>query len=613
MEATKKEASSHSVHAEQSVLGGLMLDNKAWHIITAQLTERDFFRKDHQLIFRAISRLAERQEPFDVVTLSEIMEQAGDLAAINGGLAYLAILARDTPSAANISSYAKIVHDHSIERQIAAAAARNDKTALKRLLDLQENQSKPAERNVFIDDLDSDENLTNIKLIDFLPDDHILKRISKQAAKAYHLPESTVAMMGLAIYSSMTCRKYVVNYPDNINSLPLGLYVLAEQPPGVGKTRCMNLFQSPFFEIHKDSDKKRKRRLAELLSHKELKGELDQDERDELFDLQNSNLSMFFTTNATSEGVESVMPDTKGFFSCQSSEQGLTNTLFGKTYSSGAANNDVTLNGFDGAYVNFKRGGRSGYVGQSVGSIVCFAQDGTIKTVLEVSNGTGLAERFLMIEEPHLLGYRDHLEFNSVSQSLIDEYRFICQFAADLFDRPLEYDCLSRLMISDAGFEMIAKYKNKIEPELRDFGKYSYPALRGYASKINMQIMKIAANLHLMNNGFFYSVISDEFVLIAIKICNQLLKAQLKMLRDKGFIGIKAEYTAILDYFTEGRAEGSERDIYQNKRYTKPFSEMKGAIAVIKKNLVEMVAAGLLATRVDMSTGKPKTFYFLAQ
>ena len=478
---------------------------------------------------------------------------------------------------------------------------------------LNQLQNSPPERDVFINELDSDETLSNIKLIDFIPDDHILKRLSKQAAKAYHLPESTVAMMGLAIFSSMSCRKYVVNYPDNINSLPIGLYVLAEQPPGVGKTRCMSLFQTPFFEIHKGSDKKRKRRLAELLEQKERTDELCQDDRDELFQLQNSSLSMFFTTNATSEGVESVMPDTKGFFSCQSSEQGLTNTLFGKTYSTGAANNDVTLNGFDGAYVNFKRGGRSGYVGQSVGSIVCFSQDGTIKTVLEVSQGTGLAERFLMIEEPHLLGYRDHLDVNYVSQALIDEYRFICQFAVDLFDRPLEYDQLSHLSISDVGFEMIAKYKNKIEPDLRDFGKYSYPALRGYASKINMQIMKIAANLHLMNNNFYYPVISDEFVMIAIKICNQLLKAQLKMLRDKGFIGIKAEYTAILDYFTDAHKEASEREIYTTKRYAKPFSEMKGSVMAIKKTLVEMVAAGLLATRVDVSTGKPKTFYCLAQ
>ena len=108
----------HSIQAEQSVLGGLMLDNKTWDTIADKLVEIDFYRKDHQLIFRAISRLADRQEPFDVVTLSEIMEANGDLKSVAGGLAYLGMLARDTPSAANILAYAMIVRDRSVLRQL---------------------------------------------------------------------------------------------------------------------------------------------------------------------------------------------------------------------------------------------------------------------------------------------------------------------------------------------------------------------------------------------------------------------------------------------------------------------------------------------------------------
>ncbi len=108
----------HSIQAEQSVLGGLMLDNKTWDTIADKLVEKDFYRKDHQLIFRAIARLADRQEPFDVVTLSEIMEASGDLKSVAGGLAYLGMLARDTPSAANILAYATIVRDRSVLRQL---------------------------------------------------------------------------------------------------------------------------------------------------------------------------------------------------------------------------------------------------------------------------------------------------------------------------------------------------------------------------------------------------------------------------------------------------------------------------------------------------------------
>lgn len=109
--------SPHSIQAEQSVLGGLMLDNQTWDSIAGKVVEGDFYRKDHRMIFRAIEKLAEKQEPFDVVTLSEALASAGQLNEV-GGLAYLGTLAKDTPSAANIVAYATIVRDKSVLRQL---------------------------------------------------------------------------------------------------------------------------------------------------------------------------------------------------------------------------------------------------------------------------------------------------------------------------------------------------------------------------------------------------------------------------------------------------------------------------------------------------------------
>ncbi|RMH16670.1 MAG: replicative DNA helicase [Gammaproteobacteria bacterium] len=107
----------HSVEAEQAVLGGLMLDNECWTDISDQLTEDDFYRHEHRLIFAATAALSRKHTPFDVVTLSEYLEQSGKLEEA-GGLAYLGTLARDTPSAANIAAYAKIVREHSVLRQL---------------------------------------------------------------------------------------------------------------------------------------------------------------------------------------------------------------------------------------------------------------------------------------------------------------------------------------------------------------------------------------------------------------------------------------------------------------------------------------------------------------
>ncbi|OGT88696.1 MAG: replicative DNA helicase [Gammaproteobacteria bacterium RIFOXYA12_FULL_61_12] len=107
----------HSVQAEQSVLGGLMLDNSTFDQIADRITERDFYLREHQLIFRAVDRLAEQGKPLDVVTLNGELERVG-VSQDCGGLAYLGTLAKDTPSAANIRAYADIVREHSVKRQL---------------------------------------------------------------------------------------------------------------------------------------------------------------------------------------------------------------------------------------------------------------------------------------------------------------------------------------------------------------------------------------------------------------------------------------------------------------------------------------------------------------
>lgn len=106
-----------SVEAEQAVLGGLMLAPEAYDTVADGLNERDFYRRDHQLIFRAIRELAEKSRPFDAVTLGEWFESNGHAELVAGG-SYLIELASTTPSAANIKAYAEIVRDKSVLRQL---------------------------------------------------------------------------------------------------------------------------------------------------------------------------------------------------------------------------------------------------------------------------------------------------------------------------------------------------------------------------------------------------------------------------------------------------------------------------------------------------------------
>lgn len=107
----------HSVEAEQSVLGGLLLEGSALDKIIDLVTDDDFYRREHRLIFRQIVRLNETSKPVDVITVAEALEIAGDLEKA-GGLPYLGSLAQNVPSAANIRRYGEIVRERSIMRKL---------------------------------------------------------------------------------------------------------------------------------------------------------------------------------------------------------------------------------------------------------------------------------------------------------------------------------------------------------------------------------------------------------------------------------------------------------------------------------------------------------------
>jgi replicative DNA helicase len=138
----------NSVQAEQALLGGLMLDKSGWDRVADQVSENDFYRPDHRLIFSAIRTLSERNEPCDAVTLSEYLDGRDELGNA-GGLGYLGSLVKDTPSAANVADYARIIHERGLLRaliqagnEIAGSAYHTEGRPISELVD-------EAERKVF--------------------------------------------------------------------------------------------------------------------------------------------------------------------------------------------------------------------------------------------------------------------------------------------------------------------------------------------------------------------------------------------------------------------------------------------------------------------------------
>lgn len=111
----------HSIEAEQSVLGGLLLDNSAWDRAADLLTDSDFYRHEHQLIFMAIQQLVSASKPADVITVFEQLQMLGKASEV-GGLTYLNALAQSVPSAANMRRYAEIVRERAVLRKLVTAS-----------------------------------------------------------------------------------------------------------------------------------------------------------------------------------------------------------------------------------------------------------------------------------------------------------------------------------------------------------------------------------------------------------------------------------------------------------------------------------------------------------
>src|SRR5574341_869226 len=119
----------HSVEAEQSLLGALLLDNQAFDRVADLVSGEDFYRDDHRRIWRHVAKLVEASRPADVVTVAESIEASEDKDKA-GGPAYLAALAQNTPSALNIRRYAELVRERSVQRRLAQVATEIAETAL---------------------------------------------------------------------------------------------------------------------------------------------------------------------------------------------------------------------------------------------------------------------------------------------------------------------------------------------------------------------------------------------------------------------------------------------------------------------------------------------------
>jgi hypothetical protein len=435
----------------------------------------------------------------------------------------------------------------------------------------------------------------SVDLLRNVAPNHIIRRLAEHISQTCDLPVSTVFLIGLAVFSGMSCRKWVVEYPDG-GTLPTCLYVVAEQPSGTSKTRALTSFQRAFTNI-----------INTIIGHYNenyftvddlIENEKKKEKKKEIIEAMNNYAnSLMPTTNTTPAGLEQSLIDSNGFFSAVSSEQGLFNTLLGLNLGGGKYNNnDILLNGRDGGFINVRRMGRDCYAGHVVGNIICFAQEGSIEKVISASNGTGVSERFLMIAEPHQLGQRNHTKLVPHQPELFREYENKCLFIKDILNDQARYDDLIKLKITENDWHSINLFKNKVEPYLMDGQNLSHGVIRGAVNKVSMQVMGIAANLHLLEDEGKNTTIASKHIQTAIDITNQLIESLYNVCVKKDMIGTHAEFKAILDFFV-GKPESfkpTAQEIKKSRTKVKPFTSYNRKSLRVQQALDQLVEANLL-------------------
>jgi hypothetical protein len=462
--------------------------------------------------------------------------------------------------------------------------------------------------NSCLEILEHESSYVQLDLLKHLAEDSYPRQITEHLSAVTDIPPSTILMLLLSTFSGLTCTKWSVVYLDG-TPMPLGIYVCAQQPSGTSKSRLLDILQKSLVDLMVKEQKRLKKVIKQLSRHKKLTNE-QAAELDDTKEMLERVTVLTPLTDPTPESLQVALNLTNGFINLASSEKGLLNSVFGLTYGGEKRvnNNDVILNGYDAGKITVRRVTREGYAGPVIASISCFVQQGCVEDIIALSKGTGLAERFEYCVEEHSLGKRNHLNLVQINWNLLNSFHAQCHsLAQHKLDCDLDFDELTALTIQSSDWTKIAQFQQEVEPQLADSGLFSSTTLRGSAAKLKQKIMKIAANLHILEGGSETNVIDTRHIDAAIAIERDLLRAMYQLCKSLGVLGSKAEYETILNYLgRKPRNTANINDMLSSLRTTKPFFELGTNRRKQAKASIEEMIAGKLLIQIgnDISLAK---------
>lgn len=472
----------------------------------------------------------------------------------------------------------------------------------------QYEEKAAAENSLHFDMGEPAEEVRNPSAFASIISDTRIGRYAIQLADDRMMPRDTTVLTALGIASAPVSMLYNVSYQHS-SHIPTSLYVATEQPASSGKSGVITAFMMPIQKAIKDMNARTERRNEET-------------EEDD--SVQKLTRYSAFISDATPEALDKMLGRQYGHFCLASAEQALVNTALGLSYGSGQkSNNDLILKGATGDWHSSARVTRGCYEGFVFGSVTVIAQRGTIDTILEQSNGTGIAERFIMLAEPTLLGYRDHMAKRSrPDYDLMVDYSnamdaLILQYEQARSAGIADYETLPCLKLSANDWAKLGDIKARLEPTMADGGKYSHELLRGIVGKFDQRVMKLASVLHVTESAMageeVRTIIDSRYVDMAIKLAELSLKQIYVAMTEKGLIGMSAEEEVIYRIVSSKGQHGILwRELYNAAKGVQPFKSYpaKGMANRIKAVCAEMGRSRKMSLAHAVQGGRPVIKYY---
>lgn len=435
----------------------------------------------------------------------------------------------------------------------------------------------------------------------------LITRYSIAAARAVQFPVNTSFMHLLGCIASAMTRSFSVEYYHS--ELPVSLYVVTSQPPSAGKTAINSMHMNPVKIEYDNLSKKMEKeiikinlRIEELMkaykeaTHQNEKAIIGDDIGREKEKLESLYTITYPLTDATPEAVQHQAINEGGFFNLISDEASVLNTCLGLSYGKdgGKANAEVILKGWDGGFVGSARVGRGVSSGYVLGNISVIAQDESIDAILSAGDrGNGLSERFLMLREQSLLGYRHHWDMENdcpVSKPMPSDLR--AEYARFIHNL-VSADKMVFTLSKDSA-RMIGLLRNQWESNFLPGGKWDHVLLRGAMGKADKQIIRLAAIFHAAENwcdgGKRSRIIGENEISRAISVYDALTKTFTDAVESNGYAGERSEMDVVAEKLRaaaqKGKTSVTVKWLYDSLKNVRPFKGIPHIYERLKVNVL---------------------------